>query len=129
MKNIYKNFIEGQDVTPEINLIEGYISTWKTKNNEIMIVYCFADPDQEDTFYYDYTFLTEKQVNEVFTDDINDEDRAGLLSFTGQTFEEFLSNSIINKISDIQQYNGWFFNECKQASTIEEVLQDLGLIY
>jgi hypothetical protein len=129
-KNIYSHFITGADVSPEINLCEGYISIWQTKNNEQMIIKCFQCPDSH-KFYYGYTFQTEKEVNDIFLNDLSEQDRQGILNYTGQTFDKFMSGSLINKISDIDSYNGWFFTIMKEncKNTIEEVLDDLELIY
>jgi len=104
-----KYFEEGTDVSPVECIASGYMSLWSTKWDNKLVVQVL---EQSGGFYYYWRHYEPNLVVELWND-LNPDDQAGVLSFVGQSEDEFFSgedtNSDLHRLQSMQQYCGVVF--------------------
>lgn len=133
-----KYYIEGVDCSPEVNLLDGYVSLWRKDNgNNIMVWSYYMYTNKEDNARYLYDIIPEQTYFDIKIDYLND-----LMEYP-ENYEDFIDSmgieaSYLRKLyyneNDVtkldiiifldcwQSYYGMPFHKKKSVKTFEELL-------
>ncbi len=112
-------FIKGVDVTPEVNLSDGYVSLWENDYGNEVMIYSFYDYDTEN---FKYSVIP-KQDMEDYLDDYDE----SFADYLGLPVEEVKNMHPLNFFTSLQSYYGIPFQNFKTAETIEELKREANI--